>query len=240
MPLLAPPPNWDTDEISKFIEAARVNEFATYANLKDEIHRLLDIDNAYRKAIEGLNHTKEWFSGFFLLRAHSNFLAACRLSWSGQIPESYAVLRSCLENALYGLYLARNPESRVIWLRRHDSDADKKKVRDEFKIGTFLGLAKQVDPSEGEVAAALYERTIDYGAHPNERALMQSLQIKEEADIVEFKTIYLDKDSEQLRLLLKTLTQVGVCTLSLFRITYRERFDILGVTAVLDHIKKGL
>ncbi len=240
MPLSAPPPNWDTDEISKFIEAARVNEFATYTNLKNEIHRLLDIDISYRKSIEGLNHTKEWFAGFFLLRAHSNFLAACRLSWSGQIPESYAVLRSCLENALYGLYLARNPESREIWLRRHDSDADKKKVRDEFKIGTFLGLAKQIDSSEGEVAAALYERTIDYGAHPNERALMQSLQIKEEADIAEFKTIYLDEDSDQLRLLLKTVAQVGVCTLSLFRITYRERFDILGLTAALDHIKEGL
>ncbi|HQS73969.1 MAG TPA: hypothetical protein PLU16_02085 [Gallionellaceae bacterium] len=145
-----------------------------------------------------------------------------------------------MENALYGLYLAQNPESRETWLRRHDSDADKKKVKSEFKIGTFLELAKTVDPSEGKVAATLYERTIDYGAHPNERALMQSLQIKHEADIIEFKTTYLDGDSDQLRFLLKTLAQVGVCTLSLFRVTYRERFDILGVTASLDHIKKGL
>lgn len=240
MPLPDPPPNWETDEISKFIDASRGNEFATYANLKDDIHRLMDIDISYRKAIDGLNHTNDWFAGFFLLRAHSNFLAACRLSWSGQIPESYAVMRSCLENALYGLYLARNPGSRETWLRRHDSDVDKKRVRDEFKIGTLLGLAKTVDQSEGDVAALLYERTIDYGAHPNERALMQSLQIKHEADLFEFKTVYLEGDSDQLRFLLKTLAQVGVCTLSLFRVTYRERFDILGVTVSLEHIKKGL
>jgi len=235
-----PPPNWSTDEVSKFIEASRVNKFATYANLKDEVHRLLDIDISYRKAIEGLNHSKEWFAGFFLLRAHSNFLAACRLSWSGQIPESYALLRSCLENALYGLYLARNPESRETWLRRHESDTAKRKVKNEFKIGVLLLLAKQVDPLEGEVAAALYEQTIDYGAHPNERALMQFVEITEAAGTVELKTIYLDGDSDKLRSSLKTLAQVGVCSLSLFRATYRERFDILGVTAAVDHLKKGL
>jgi hypothetical protein len=240
MPLPTPPPYWNTDEISKFIDSARGNEYATYANLKDEIHHQIDIDIAYRKAIESLNHTKEWFAGFFLLRAHSNFLAACRLSWSGQIPESYAILRSCLENSLYGLYLARNPESRETWLRRHDSDAHKKNVRNEFKIGAFLELARVLDPPEGQVATVLYDRTIDYGAHPNERALMQSMVVDEGVEMVEFKMLYLDEDSDQLRLSLKTLSQVGVCALSLFRITYRERFDISGVTAMLDHIKKGL
>ena len=77
-------------------------------------------------------------------------------------------------------------------------------------------------------AELLYERTIDHGAHPNERALMQMLQIAEKAEHVEFKAIYLEGDSDQLRLALKTTAQVGVCTLSLFRSIYRERFDILG------------
>ena len=52
--------------------------------------------------------------------------------------------------------------------------------------------------------------------------------------------VYLEGDSNQLRLALKTIAQVGVCTLSLFRPVYKERFDILGVTGAIDHIKKGL
>jgi len=235
-----PPANWGGDEISKLFDVAKGNEYATFANFQDEIRRLIDIDTSYRKAIDALNHSRDWFAGFFVLRAHSNFLAACRMGWSGQIPECYALLRSCLENALYGLYLARNPNSRETWLRRHDSDVHKRRVKDEFKIRTMLDLAKSIDKKEGEVAELLYERTIDYGAHPNERALMQMLQINEKAEHVEFKVVYLEGDSIQLRLVLKTTAQVGVCSLSLFRSTYKERFDILGVTDAIDHIKNGL
>lgn len=240
MPLPPPPPNWEANEISKFFDAARLNEFATFANLKREVARLSDIDLVYRKAIDGLNHSEDWFSGFFVVRAHSNFLAACRLCWSGQVPESYALLRSCLENALYGLYLARNPESCETWLRRHDDAATKKKVKDEFKVGTLLNLAAAVDTTEGAVARVLYERTIDSGAHPNELALMQTLQINESANHVELKSNYLDSDSFALRLALKTTTQVGACTLSLFCAVYPERFDILGLTDLLRHVKVGL
>lgn len=234
------PANWGYDEISKFFDTARGNEFATFANIKGEIQRLIDIDALYRKVINGLNHSKDWFAGFFVLRAHSNYLAACRMCWSGQIPECYALLRSCLENALYGIYLTNNPNSRETWLRRHDSYKHKKKVRNEFKIRTMLDLAKKIDKKEGEVAEILYERTIDYGAHPNERALIQTLQINEKDKDVEFKGVYLEGDSDQLRLVLKTTAQVGVCTISLFRPLYKERFDILGVTDDIDDIKKEL
>ncbi len=233
MSLPPPPPNWEANEISKFFDAARTNEFATFANQIDDVARLSNIDLGYRKAIDGVNNSKDWFAGFFLLRAHSNFLAACRLCWSAQIPESYALLRSCLENALYGLYLAKHPESRETWLRCHDDEAAKQKVKNEFKIVTMLNLAAAVDPTEGAVAKVLYELTIDSGAHPNELALMQTLQITESADHIEFKSNYLNQDSVALRAALKTTAQVGVCALSLFRVIYPEHFDITGVTDLL-------
>lgn len=234
------PENWGRDEISKFFDNARANEYATFANFHSEANRLIDIDTSFRKAIDGLNHSKDWFAGFFIMRAHSNFLSACRMSWSGQIPECYALLRSCLENALYGLYLAYNPESQETWLRRHDSDEHKRNVRNEFKIKTMLDLAKELAKEDGHAAEQLYECTIDYGAHPNERALMQSLQINDDARDIEFKSIYLDGDSAQLRTGLRTTAQIGVCALSLFRPVYKERFDILGVTKLLDHCKQGI
>ncbi|WP_286730979.1 MULTISPECIES: hypothetical protein [unclassified Thiomonas] len=240
MPLPPPPPNWEANEISKFFDAARTNEFATFANKTGEVARLSEIDLGYRKAIDGVNHSPDWFAGFFLLRAHSNYLAACRLSWSAQIPESYALLRSCLENALYGLYLAKHPESRETWLRRQDDAAAKRKVKDEFKIGTMLNLAAAVDATEGAVAKLLYEQTIDSGAHPNELALMQTLQINKSADRIAFKSNYLDKDSGALSAALKTTAQVGVCALSLFRVIYPGRFNIMGVTDLLRRVKVGL
>ena len=235
-----PPPNWGVDEISKFFDNARMNEYATFANIQEEIHRLINIDALYRKIINGLNRSKYWFAGFFVLRTHSSYLAACRMCWSGQIPACYALLRSSLENALYGAYLSDNKDSQETWLRRHDSEEHKKKVRNEFKIRTMLDLAIQKNRKDGEVAVKLYDRTIDFGAHPNERALMQTLKMTKQCETVEFKMAYLEGDSDQLQLALKTTAQVGVCALSLFRPVYKERFDILGITDSLYDIKKGL
>lgn len=96
-----PPPGWDRNKITKSFDQARSNQYATFHNLKDWVGRLSDIDKAYRKVIDGLNNTPEWFSGFFLPRSHSSFLAACNLCWAGQTTEVYPVLRLCLENALY-------------------------------------------------------------------------------------------------------------------------------------------
>ncbi len=240
MPLSSPPPNWDANEISKFFDAARSNEFATFANHTEWVARLSDIDLGYRKSIAGVSHSKDWFAGLFLLRAHSNFLAACRLCWSAQVPESYALLRSCLENAFYGLYLASHPESRETWLRRGEDDAAKQKVKDEFKIGAMLRFAAAQDATEGAVAKILYELTIDSGAHPNEYALMQTLKIDKSAEQIEFKINYLGADSGALLVALKTTALVGVCALSLFRVIYPERFDIMGVTDLLRRAKVGL
>jgi len=234
------PPGWGTDELSNFLDVARSNSYATFHNLRDEYRRLEDIDGAFRKVVDSLINTKDWFAAFFLLRAHSSFLGGVRLSISGQVSEGYACLRLALENALYGFYLSRNPGSRETWLSRHDSDAAKKKVRNEFKIRTLFDTLKRVDAHEAQVAQTLYERSIDYGAHPNERALMQSMKMHKEADKIEFKVIYLTEDTLSLRLVLKTCAQVGVCCLGIFRHVYRERFDLVGLTDTLSALRKGL
>jgi hypothetical protein len=240
MSLRDPPPGWETDEISKFLDVARSNSYATFHNLRSEYQKLVDIDIAFRKAVDSLINTKDWFAAFFLLRAHSSFLGAVRLSISGQVSEGYACLRLTIENALYGLYISQNPGSRETWLRRHDSDAAKKRVREEFKIRSLFDALRSIDTYEAKVVETLYERTIDYGAHPNERALMQSMEINEGADRVDLKVIYLTGDTLSLRLALRTCAQVGVCCLGVFRLIYRQRFDLVGLSDTLTAIKKGL
>ena len=69
---------------------------------------------------------------------------------------------------------------------------------------------------------------------------MQTLKINKNADHIEFKSNYLDNDSVALRAALKTSAQVGACTLSLFCAVYPQRFNILGLTDLLRHVKVGL
>jgi len=74
MPLPSPPPNWEANEISRFFDTARFNEFATFANKKGEVDRLSDIDLAYRKAIEGVSHSKDCLLA-------SSYFVRTRTSW---------------------------------------------------------------------------------------------------------------------------------------------------------------
>ncbi len=235
-----PPPRWGRDEITTFFDTARTQQFASFDNFPGYVERLTAIDLAFRKAIEALNHSKDWFAGTFLLRSHSNLLGACILAWSGQVPESYALFRSMLENALYGLYISKTPGSWETWLRRHDTEQSKKQVRNEFQIVKLLQFAKSIDPAEGLVAETLYERAIDHGAHPNERALMQTLELNGRGSQAHLTMNYLIGNTQALEMALKTSAQVGVCTLSLFQRVLSMRFAILGIDIELDKLRKGL
>lgn len=101
----------------------------------------------------------------------------------------------------------------------------------------MIRLVKQVDLKEGEDAERLYERLIDFGAHPNELGMMQAIQQKPGSN--GFDHIYLTSDQVVLKSCIKTVAQVGVCSLSIFRNIYKTRFELLDLPNMLNHIKNG-
>ncbi len=238
---LAPPPNWGTDEVSNFFEVAQRNAYGSFVQLRAPFAKLIAIDTFYRKLIDNLDHANEWFATFFVLRAHSSFLAASRLAVSGQLPETYMILRGTLENALYGFYIARHPELREIWLRRHDDAESLRAVKQQFQIRMIFEQLTLANVRIGDVAKTLYDFTIDSGAHPNEQALMQVLNMKRANGNILFEVRYLTSGEETaFGACFKTTAQVGVCGLDIFGIVFRERFQILGLTQDLDTLKKDL
>ncbi|EIM97506.1 hypothetical protein WQE_28534 [Paraburkholderia hospita] len=62
-----PPERWGADEVTKFLDFVRDNQFATFANRHDIFGRYIDTDIGFRTLInDGLHHSKLWFSGFFV------------------------------------------------------------------------------------------------------------------------------------------------------------------------------
>jgi hypothetical protein len=160
---------------------------------------------------------------------------------SGQVSEAYACLRQTLENTLYGFYFSKNPASREIWLRRPESDDAKKKVKNEFTIRNLLETLAASDSREGQIAETLYQETIDYGAHPNERGLMQKLQMNREEGKAQFEVYSILKgDAPASLLALKRTAQVGVFSLGIFEVVFRERFALLGLTDTIQRLKSRL
>jgi len=234
------PDGWAHDELSRFLDLTRAHQFQSFEHLSGSYRRIRDIDAVFLKLGEHLDNPPNLISPLFVYRSHSAFRAAAGLILAGQVPETYMVARGCLEFALYGLYFAKKPQAFDTWLRRDEGPGEKKEARREFPVGNLLDVLRLADRRCAEVASALYERTIDLGAHPNQLSVFSSMSQTEDKEQFAFDTNYIMADSPPLRLALRSVSQVGVCALDVLRCVFRERFDLIGLTSELRRIRKGL
>src|SRR4029077_2163322 len=105
---------------------------------------------------------------------------ACATSMAGQANETFVLLRSCLEYAGYGLHIASEAELGNVWLNRNQGDAEKKKMITEFRNAELRETIGKHDQGLLKVFDLLYERSIDFGGHPNQHGVTGSLKIQEE------------------------------------------------------------
>jgi len=233
------PKDWGTDSLGKFLEDAHYNMVATFSNLRPQYNALAKIDRIYTEIIDCLNQSPELVAPFFLIRSHSSFRGAVRLCLSGQIPEAQMVLRGCIESALYGLYVAGDTNRQEIWLRRHDDDASQRRVRNEFTIRNLMDHLNSIDAKTPKITQHLYDRTIDYGAHPNERAVFTQVKPEIVESRIDFTADYFVCGGLPQRSCLRSTAQIGICTLDIFYHVFQLRYQILGMDERLDQIRKG-
>lgn len=234
------PKGWGKDALSEFIEISRENDHATFARMPDEYGVLVKVDTCFSRITENLTNNERLVCSVLLLRCHSSYRAACRLAISGQVTEGFPVLRSCLETSMYCLHIAKNPGTDEIWLRRHENVDSIKKCKSEFKVANVMRTWEKEDPSMASIARGLYERTIDFGGHPNEKSVTSGLIIEETERATTFWSLYLSGNPLHIAHAMKTCAQIGLAALYATRLVFRERFDILDITDELDELKRIL
>ncbi len=236
--IVTPPIGWGNDELSRFIELARRHQFEMFERLTGSYRRLRDLDALWLAVASNLDNTQELYAPFFFCRSHSAFRASCQLLLAGQVPETYMTLRGCLEAALYGSFISQRPELWDVWCRRNDSEASKRAVRGTFKV---RALMDSLDTESQLAAQACYDRTIDYGAHPNPGSVFSSLSMEQSGDALNFEMEYLlSGDSLDMKLALRSTAQVGVCAFRVFGRIFQDRYDLLGLWQKLQPIQAGL
>ncbi len=238
MDYLKPPPAWGADELTSFLETAHRNRFATFVHKPEAVQKLILIDLCYLKVHQDWKDPGGIIASFLSIRSHSAFRAACGLALAGQVTDTFPAIRSCLEYASYAAHMRKNPELEETWLRRHEGEESLKEARKAFEIGSVrrsIGDAKNA-----EVFEILYQRTIDFGAHPNERAISSSTAIVAQTEGLEYQQIFLHADGIHLDHALKTTAQAGVCALLLVQEGFSHRFDSVGATDLLNELREGL
>lgn len=233
----ASPPGWGGDTLTNYLKACRTNQFATYANKGSAMADLIQIDGMFDRFSGAINPRPMYPMGF-LLRAHSAFRTGVSAVMSGQLFESQALLRLCLEHAAYGFYIGADKERMERWLRRGDSEATRKAVRKEFHNDKIREHIQAAAPTMRDQFDHLYDQLIEFGAHPNEKGYSLNTTIeRNEAGDANIQTVYLQGDGMQLDLGLKVAGQIGLWALHLMQLLYRERFELLGIRADLEEVR---
>ena len=156
------------------------------------------------------------------------------------------VLRGCLENALYALYIYDDPklpdtvERAETFLRRHDGEEWTRKVKQEFRPSAMLQLLERKDARFGKTTRDMYEAAIDNGAHPNARALLTNLDMQDVQGGFTVTTEYLNPDPVVRGFCWKCTAVVGVCSLDIFGLIWHDRFQSLGITEKLESIRQQI
>jgi len=174
------------------------------------------------------------------IRAHAAYRAGCEHAVAGQATEAFPEMRICLENAAYALHIHKNPSLAETWLRRHDNAIALKTVRDEFTVARLRATIAKANRHLATVFGELYDRTIDFGAHPNEKAVTSNLSVKGSGHERVYQQSYLHGDGLLLDNALKTAAQTGVRALEVLQEAFGPRFELLGVRAELLKLRRGL
>lgn len=202
--------------------------------------RVIAIDTLFAKVATSLDRSPEILSALFLFRAHSAFRGAARLGLSAQVIECYPLLRSVLEAAVYGLVVSRDAKKAEVWTNRHESDQAQAQCRQSFRIGELLETVDGIDARTGALVRTLYDTTIDYGAHPNERSILGVAKRTEDEEMITFSLQYLTNTPIMMAATLKVMCQVGVVALGVFNNIWEHRWKILGVPGELRRLRRGL
>lgn len=244
MPLpLNRPTGWETPKLPTFLEAMWANSIATFAN-KREAHRICRIDDLMFEIAEnwkGISPTIDNIVPLMMFfRSHSAFRSASALGLGGATVEGMTVLRLCLEFAGYAALIAGDTSLARPWFDRDTDAKAKQRIRDEFVGGKIKAAIKKLDATLSSIYSDLYDRTIQFGAHPNEKSVTANLTIEKQARQTLLNQVYLQGDGNALDHWLRTASQIGICTLQTFEHIHSARFAELKINARIIELSQGL
>jgi hypothetical protein len=234
------PPLWGNDELSKFLDDAHQNQYATFVKKRDAMTKLVDIDAQFAKVTKGWLNPESEIAAMLFIRCHGAYRTACGLAMSGQAAECYVQCRSVLEYAAYAVHINRDASLGKVWLDRHQDDAGMKASKRAFQHAAVSKSVKAANRHAADRFEKIYQLTIDLGGHPNERAVTTNIKMTREPDRREMLAILLHGDGVQLDSALKITAQCGMIALELLETIYGAKFELLGIKAAMLELRRTL
>jgi hypothetical protein len=235
-----PPPGWGQDELSKFLQETHQQQYATFHDNREATGRLIAIDELFVRVSNGWLNPKSGIAAMLFFRCHAAMRAASGESMAGQVVESYRQCRGMMENAGYAVHIHRNPNLAKIWLDRHVDDSGMKASKSAFQHKQVEQSVRAANVHAAARFEQLYQRTIDYGGHPNERSVTGSMKMVKDTDRIEMLAVMLHGDDAALGASLKSVAQCAMVSLEMLQVIFNARFELLGVNATMLKLRRDL
>ncbi len=216
-------------ELQRFVQLANKCCDEALAELPAALKFLSSLDDLFMEFIPRLGGVKPATAAILLVNAHASFRAAVRLAFSGQLLPVFMALRGAIESGLYANSMVVSPGLADVWLKRGQDAKSRQACRDEFAIGKmFPMLTKAQDSDFTARVREAYEATIDFGAHPNNRSMLTSIQIDElETGDHALNFAYIHgPGSPELRQSILACAETGLCVFFLALICYSDHPDV--------------
>jgi hypothetical protein len=237
------PPGWGKPKLTAYFEDLWANTLGMFAQ-KEEAHRLCLLDELMFEVADGWKGGSPSADTFVPLmmyfRAHSAFRGACALGMGGATVEGMANLRQSLEFAGYAALVHDDPLLASIWWDRDQTPDDERKVRRAFTHAAVQAAIRKNDARLADIYDELYDRAIQFGAHPNEKSISGSLKLDVQQKETKVHQIYLRGDGPALDHCIRTANRVGICVLKVFGHIHVKRFADLDMTPKIDALSRGL
>jgi len=115
-------------------------------------------------------------TALLVVNSHMMLLSAIRQALSGHVVTTYPIARAALESACYAFLISCDETKADIWLNRHVSKSALQRCRDTFTAAKAAKELKGISPEMAEYVMGYYDASIDFGAHPNRKSVVDHLE----------------------------------------------------------------
>lgn len=223
------PSGFGEEPLTAFFDMARSNQHATFDIKGHAVARLTKLDELFVRGFHDWRDPEDDHSPMLGMRSHAAFRAACGFAMSGQFAEVFPLLRTSLEYAGYALHLVKHPELTKVWLARHDSKEAMDAAKRAFRMSRIEDTLTAADKATAARFQQFYQGTIDFGAHPNERAVTGNTHLQELEGVGQIVgQFFLHGDGAQLDFGLRACTVAGACVLNILFIAFPTKFATIA------------
>ncbi len=223
--------------LATFLENARSNQLANKSACVDWYIIIQAIDNCFVKnASNPINSQSDIVFSLFL-RCQYAYRTAVGLAFAGQASEAFVMLRSVLEYAGYALLIHENPKLQSVWLSRNVSQTKKNKQKNDFTTKNVYDSVKRHDARLREIFEENYQRTLDFGGHPNPHAVLSYMLPNDGEGQFASAAHAFCNYIPGVQHTLKSTGQIGLTALYVFKHVFTAKFELLGISRAMEDLR---